>query len=492
MCFLTLGCDYTFPEPSVDDKAKVTDADLSKSVFVGGTLFSGLQDGALTTKSIENSVPNIFFNQIYGDSIAEMDFSPKVASENGFNIFENQSLTSNIGRYKLVYPTPDTADFTRVNTLGDPFAYQSPSNATYNFSFPKAQILDFTEANRNANPFLADFFGNTNRPMINEATDLAPTFFVLNLGFEDLLAYAINGAEGNQDQGTAASHVYGDIISEALFEAKLNEVINAFYAANPNAKGALMNIPNFLNFPYFIEVRFDITPYVIKTPLYNKLLQKANMYNNELENYYLQNPSIPYEQRRTALDFASDRQYNWGILVTDRDMTNANGHNGQPLPKVRHAERDERIFISTETKLNKSKGHFPENALSESEYLKRSELVLIKNKISAFNQIISNVVAQSNGKLSLVDTHTYFETLYDGLDLFLNKRADGIVVDGVLFYPGIEKNGIFTSDGLNLNPRGNALIVNKIIESLNSGFNGNIPYVNVNAFSGTEIHLSDN
>lgn len=492
ICAIILGCDYSFPEPSIDKDREISDADLSKTVFVGGTSLSGLENGALTSQSSEYSIPNIFLNQIYGDTIDNIDFSPKVDSENGFNIFENQSPSSNIGQYQLIYPSSDTADFTRVTTIGESFSYQNPNSAIYNYSFPKAQILDFTEANRNTNSFTTSFYGASNSSVITNAIDQSPTFFVLNFGYEDLLAYAINGAEGNQDQNVPENHVYGDLISETLFESKLNEVINAFYTSNPNSKGVLLNIPNFLNFPYFIEVSFDITPYVIGSPLYNQMFQKANIYNNELENYYQQNPNIPFEERRPPLDFAGDRQYNWGIVITDRELDNANGYNGQPLPKIRQALRGERIFLSVETELNKSKGHFPGNALSEAEYLKVSELEFISNKINAFNQIISNIVAQSNGRIKLVDTNSYFNSLYEGLDLFLNKRANGVTVDGVLFYPGIEKFGIFSSDGLNLNARGNTLIVNKIIETLNKEFNGTIPFVDVNAFRGTEILPANN
>lgn len=491
-CLLTLGCQYTFPEPVVDKTGSLNNADLSNTAFVGGTLFSGLQNGALTSELSVYSIPQIFLNHITNNADDDgMEFSPKVSSENGFNIFENQSLTSDIGQYKLVYPTPDTVDFARVTTNGSPFGYDNPNESISNYSFPKAQMLDFTETNRNENPFVSAFFNST-ESIISKVSNQSPTFFVMNPGYEDILAYAINGAVGNRDQNNAQNHIYEDLISENLFETKLTQMVEELWATNPNAKGALMNIPNFLNFPYFIEVKFDITPFVNGSPLYAQMVQKANIYNNELSNYYQQNSHIPFDERRPPLDFAGDRIYNWGIIVTDEELGDVEDSFGNPLPKIRHALRGERIFYPVETKLNKSKGHFPENALSEKEYLKVSDLEFIENRINSFNEVINRVVAQSNGRLGLVDVNSYFDLLFEGLDLFLNVRADGVEIDGVLFYPGIEKLGIFSADGLNLNARGNALIVNQIIESLNAEFNGSISHVDVHQFPGTSILPSGN
>ena len=63
-------------------------------------------------------------------------------------------------------------------------------------------------------------------------------------------------------------------------------------------------------------------------------------------------------------------------------------------------------------------------------------------------------------------------------------------IEGVNFFPGISKFGIFSADGLNLNPRGNALMTSILIETLETTFGGDLKNVNPNAYKGTPIRAA--
>lgn len=484
--FFLFGCSYEFPEPNTSELGELENANLENTVFLGSTWFSGVNNGALTTNSSKFSLPQILHNHLLDNKNSEwLTVSPSVETINGFNIYENNDLTGNIGQYALVYPSKDASLFQRIETSGEPFGYSNNDEVLANLSFPYAQISDFTEDNSN-NPFIASFFSDGSS-LLSKAVAQTPTFFVLNLGFEDILSYSTAGADGNINSNSLVNFTYEDALSETLFENKLEEVVETLLDSDINVKGALFNIPNFLNFPHFIEVGYDITPFIIQTPLYQEVSAKANEYNSALDSYYARNPDIPFAERRPYLDFALDRAYKWGILVVDEDLPDAFYSNGQPIPKVRHMTRKERVFYSVRNQLNVDKGHFPTNALTESEYLKESDIDEILNKIDSYNAIIQDIVAQSDDRLALVDVHGYYEELYDGLDIFLGKRPEGVEIEGVSFFPGISRFGIFSADGINLNPRGNALITSLLINTLESKFGGDIRDINPNNFQGTPI-----
>lgn len=482
MMALTISsCSYEFPEVPEEVLGQLENADLTNPVFIGSTAYSGISDGVLTSESIKFSVPELLLSSWRSLGTEELISSPTVASTVGSNLYE-----SNSGPYFLTYSNPDTTTFIRrIEEQGEAFVYDNSGASIKNFSFPRAQILDFTENGRTENSFKSSFLGNNNA-IVTTATSNAPSFFVLNLGLEDLMGFALSGGEGNPNQNSATAHVYADMLSPALFETKLNEVVNAFLTANPNAKGALVNVPDFLKFPFFSKVKFDITPYVINSNIPRDMRTQANIYNNRLIAYYQTNPGVPPNQRRPFLDFANDIQFQWGTLVIDNNLGDVVS-NGQTLPKARHTLANEIIFYSNETLLFDKIGQFPSNAISEDRYLKVADIVAINQRRAAYNQIIQSVVNASNGRLTLIDMKSYFDQLFQGFNPLLDNFGEGAVVNGATFLPVIGQFGIFSADGLNLNNRGNALLANQLVQKLNQDFSGNLKGIDANAFAGTPI-----
>lgn len=484
------SCKHEFPEVPEETIGSLENVDLSKTVFIGSSLFSGINNGALTNTNAPFSIPEILLDHL-DQSEEDATFSPFVDTENGFNIYENNQLAGSNGQYQLFFPSFDTTAFDRKVSNGDAFQYANSGSQISNYSFPKAQILDFTENGRNVNNFIPAFSSTGSSSLINSISSEAPSFFMMNMGYEDLLGYAINGGQGTSGEANPINHTYNDILSPAVFEQKLQDMVNSLLTANTEAKGALISIPDFLKFPFFIKVEYDVTPYIVdNTDLVTNVRNQAIIFNQRLNQFYNNNPGTPFEDRRPTLDFSEDIMFQWGILVED-DRLDEIVSSGTTIPKVRHVNNQELIFYSNEGFLDSSRGIFPTNALSESQYLRLDEIQELRNQISAYNQAIENVVANSNGRLVLIDIAAYFEELFEGLDRFLDRPADGTIVDGVPFLPIVGESGIFSADGLNLNARGNALLANRIITLLNTAFNGSLKNINPNSFRGTSIRLPD-
>ena len=485
LLLVVVSACYDFPQPVERPAGDLDAANLENTVFLGGSWFSGTHSGALTTDFVSYNIPDIFLNTLAQNDLTSWEsFSPSVETENGFNIYENAGLNGTTGQYLLEYPNLDTADFERVTTEGQAFAYSNANASVQNFSFPESGLISKTVTGTNE---FESQFGIVGNSVLSAAVASSPTFFVLDAGFEEMISFAQNGAEGDIDVSDAASFNNGDLPSVALFQEKLDEAVDAFLNSGTDVKGALINIPDVIKFPYFNEVWYDMTPYIENHPIINTVRIRAANYNGLLNFYYSQNPQVPFDERRKALLFDGDLAGNWGVIVEDPDLSEVFDINGVLLKPVRHTTRDERLVMTIEERLNKDLGNTPENALTPNQYLTIEELELIENRINAFNQIIAQKVADSNGRLVLVDNYSYFEELFDGLNLFLERKGRGFQVDGAPFLPIMGEFGVFSADGINLNPRGNALITNVIIDALNGSFAGNLQNVNPNNFAGTPL-----
>ena len=486
------ACKHEFPVVPAPQIGGLENADLSAPIFIGSSAFAGVMNGALSEPGMENSIPSMFMRVL---DMNDENVHPAINSANGFNIFENQTLTGNQGAYRLFYPALDTVGFLRETKPGDALQYENvDSDQLRNYAFPKTQLLDLTERNRTQNPFIGQFFTNQNISVLDRIVSQEASFFVLDLG-EELFGFALNGAEGSDNSTDVLLSTYSDLIDENLFQQKLDELTDVLLALDPNVKGAILNIPDFLKYPYFRKTRFDITPFILGTDFFlGKPISSdspwrtaapiASQYNRDLIEYYRQNPTIPSDQRRPFLDFGGDIKGNWGILVEDDDLAEV-VLNGNVIPKVRHVTRDETMFYFHEFLLGGLHGFLPTTAIPENQYLKQREIDLIRSKITTFNQIIDGVVQNSGGRLVKVDLNSFFEKMFVGTNNFFGSKGIGVRVDGVLLEPHISEFGIFSADGLFLNPAGNALITNEIIKAVNNQFGGDLKLLDPNSFPGT-------
>lgn len=476
------ACEYEFPDPVAITEPSA-DADFSNIVFVGGSRLAGIEDGALSIRGNQYAVPNLFLKEL-GFVASDQVVTPFVNSENGFNIYENADLNGTEGAYRVFFPSADTVFFKRELTNGTALAFDNAGNGALNsFSFPGASILDVTESGRSVNPYTNAFFDNS-QSILARATSANPSFFVLDLGYQDMLNFVLNGATGDMNAGVATAGV-ADLPSEAFFRTKLEEATNALLNQNANAKGVLINIPDFTLFPYFVRTSYDITPFVIADrPLQATVRGEAAAFNNSLIQFYQANPGIPSADRRPFIDYGADAAFNWGIMVEDNTLADVT-FNGNVIPKVRQLKIDDYMFYKSEQRLRTGYGMQVSNPVPNNGFISFEKGEEIKAKIAAYNAIIQDVANNSGGRLMVADTYTVFNQMTNGFNRLLGNAADGLNVDGVVLEPRISRFGVFSTDGLNLNPVGNAIVVNTIVNAINNNINGNLRQVNPNNLPGT-------
>ncbi|MDX1587262.1 MAG: hypothetical protein R3222_10970, partial [Balneolaceae bacterium] len=91
-----------------------------------------------------------------------------------------------------------------------------------------------------------------------------------------------------------------------------------------------------------------------------------------------------------------------------------------------------------------------------------------------YNLAIKEVVA-NNSRLYLLDLATLMERVFNG----------EVSYDGVYYTLEFGSQSIISADGYTLNPKGQALLANKLIKLLNSTFDSSIPLIDVNSLPGT-------
>jgi hypothetical protein len=100
-----------------------------------------------------------------------------------------------------------------------------------------------------------------------------------------------------------------------------------------------------------------------------------------------------------------------------------------------------------------------------------AEQAKIKASIDQYNVIIKGTATAQN--LAVADMNTY-----------LKSFATGMVFDGIKVSTTFVTGGLFSTDGVHLNPRGCSIAANYMIQAINSKYGSNIPQSNVTSYLG--------
>jgi hypothetical protein len=108
----------------------------------------------------------------------------------------------------------------------------------------------------------------------------------------------------------------------------------------------------------------------------------------------------------------------------------------------------------------------------------RNEFVLtdteqqyLATRIADYNEVIRNLASAHN--LALLETNTFYQNLYTGL-----------TYNGVAYSAQFVSCGAFSLDGIHLNAKGNALLANVFIQTINKHYGAKIPALNAGEFNG--------
>ncbi len=446
--FGALACLFTACKPSVNITVPPTagDADFRSYLAIGNSLTAGYADNSLYVTGQLNSYPERLFEQfaLIADRGAQGNFyQPLLHGDMGYPSARKElAMTygcngdTSLSPIDLSYFSADAQDAARYVSPG-------PNGQINNIAVPGIRIADYSFVSYGAvNPYAARFYnapstGTPQNELEYRVSNLHPTFFTMWLGANDVLGYATAGGQGD-GSGNALPPIpnfynRNDITPTPVFDTNYGRAVAT--AISTGAKGALINIPDITKIPFFTTIPA------------NGLVLTRQSQADSLTAFY-----------SNTLKYVFTLGANYFIV---RDN----------LGNLRQAVPGELILLTTPKDSLTCAGWGSYKAIPQQYVLTTEEIQNIKNATTRFNEKIAGYAFRNN--LALVDMYSYMSTI-----------ESGIVYNGVKYNSQYVTGGAFSLDGVHLNPRGYAIIANKIIETINAKYHSTIPPVNVNKYRG--------
>jgi lysophospholipase L1-like esterase len=408
------------------------DANFSHYVAIGNSLTAGYSDGALYKSGQESGYANLLAQQF--QTVGGGGFKiPLMADDLGVGFDGTTPVTKFVLRTKSdclgnISPSPVRAGTPSLLNL----AYIGGQGPYNNLGVPGAKSFHLLAPQFGSplggNPFYTRFASNPGTStVLTDALAQNPTFFTYWIGSNDALLYALDGGEEGTDS----------ITSYALFDGAVSNELAAL--TGTNAKGAIANIPDITAIPFFTTVP------------YNGLV--------------LTDPAAV-----TALN----ANYS-GLGITFHLGQNAFIITDSAAPGFRRQiHSDEYILLTVPQDSLKCKQWGSVKPIPGKYVLDAQETSAVNSAILHYNQSIFNFSTQYG--LAFVDVNQTIKQLKSGLTF-----------QGVTLTTQFVSGGAFSLDGIHLSPRGNAVVANQFIQSINSKFNAMIPLVDVSAYQGVQF-----
>ena len=413
---------FDVPDP---DKGNV---DVSNYVAIGSSMTAGYSNGGLYFIAQQNSYANLLAEQL--KLVGGGEFKIPYVSESSIGIGNTNNAPSILG---------DRTDCLGAVSLGpikiapqgdlsifssNVYNSQGPFN---NMGVPDVKVTDM-DINGYSNSFYSRMASSPSSSILSDAIGKNPSFFTVMLGLNDVLNYALKGAASE-----SITPINGSINNG--FEASINNVIDKLTANG--AKGVIANIPSIKSMAYF------------NTIAYNAL---------KLDSVTTANLNLYYGALSAPFSFTVG---NNGFIIQDASQ----------FLGFRQAQPDELILLNVPLDSIKCYKWGSLIPIPNKYVLTSDEINLIEDAITNYNSIIKNI-ANSKG-LGFVDANALF-----------SKIKTGYMYNGVSVNAAFVSGGAYSLDGLNLTPRGNALLANEFIKAINSTYNSSIPEIIATKYSG--------
>ncbi len=486
-CAVLSACNTDFEDPIEDASHSNGDADFSNFVSIGDSLTAGYADGALYLSGQENSYPAILSQQFA--KVGGGSFTQPLVSDNfggllvgGIaNLDTDGDGDADLGN-RLVLdaetrtPEPIAGDATTEAT--------SVLTGTFNnMGVPGAKSFHLLSpiygdsaglGAGTANPYFVRFASSSTTSMIADGVAQQPSFFVMWVGNNDVLSYATTGGIGiNQLDNSVPAATYGsnDITNPDVFAGVYAQLVGALTASNTDAKGVLINIPDISTIPYFTTVPHDAVPLDQTTA--DLLNSNYAQYNGGIAALLVGDPE---EVAKRTITFSAGQN---AVVILDEDLTDLTGSG---LPSMRQATANDLLVLTSRSKIGElvdpnadptaptSLRWGVSAPLIDGDVLIPSEIQAIDTARVAFNATIKSA-ADANDNLLFVDVAAVVEEL----------STTGIAYGTGFINATYATGGAFSLDGVHPTVRGYSVIANRIIDTINSGFNANIPKVNPGA-----------
>lgn len=420
-------------KPKLDEfKPSAGEANFSTYVALGNSLTAGYASGALYREGQLNSYPNLLAQQFQlagGGAFKQ----PLMLDDNGIGFTETfQPIPKRVLKYKQsclgdISLSPDTSGTVDLNNLAW-IGNQGPFN---NMGVPGAKsfhLLAPQLGGTGGNPYYQRFASNPGTSsVISDAVAQNPTFFTLWIGNNDVLLYAASGGEKGGESITPAGN----------FNGYLGAILNTLKTTG--AKGAIANIPNVTDIPYFTTV-----PY------------------NGLE--------LTDQTKVTALNSAYSQlgiTFTLGANPFIIEDSLAPGY-------LRQIKSSEYLLLTVPQDSLKCKGWGSLKPIPAKYVLDEQEVTAVQSAIAQYNVSISDYANSFN--LALVDANTLMKNLKSGLTF-----------EGTTLTTTFVSGGAFSLDGIHLTPIGNAVVANEFIKAINMKYSAQVPLLNVSSYHGIEF-----
>lgn len=493
------------PVPDFSFDANPGTADFSKTVNIGNSLTAGFMDGALYDLGQQNSIGVMLNRQLQSVGAQQQFNQPDINSANGFNASaSNPGAGVILGRFKLDPTIPGPSPLVQGELPGE---FQGDRAAIHNFGVPGIQVGQLltpatgTPGAPGLNPFYARFASNPGTSTIlGDVIAAQPTFFTLWIGNNDVLGYALSGATNP-----------GVFTSVADFQERFGATVNTLMA-NTQAKGLVADIPSILAIPLFRAVPYNAVP------LDQATADQLNAAFAALNGFYAAiaaNPLVPFTEADRVQRSVSFQAGANPVLVHDPGLEDLTPILDllQSIGQISAAERaalqpyvqarqltvnsqtgPELLLLSAATQIGTLAD--PSNPLSQigivvplpaQFHLTAADIVEIETRRQTFNGIMQqtvNAVNQAAGETRLAFYNTNaagssFTNLW-GLD----GSQVGINIGPQRLMPDFSPAGVFSTDGVHPNSRGNALVVNDMIRTIEQAFGASIPRLSASEILG--------
>lgn len=464
---LVVGCD-TDISGSFGEDPNPGSADFSAFVAFGDSFTAGYADGALYRHGQESSFPAIMAQQFALVGGGEFDQPLMEPGKTG-------SLTLSmvdLGRSDrlVLAPNPvldpdrpavplpiDPTDTAAIDT-------RLPGAGMFNnMGVPGAKSFNATDiaygnlnigaiAGMTANPYFARFASDNVVRMLDDAMSQVPSFFILWLGNNDILLYALDGADPTKN-GESITGIGPFTVAYDTVLTGLNTV---------NNKGVLVNIPDVTTLAYFTTVPYDAITMDAATAAsaqasydmgYNLIIAASALSQDEKDQR-----TITFSEGQNA------------VVILDESLTILGGG----IPNLRQTTaRDfivlpaSRIIDTEQTPGNPATVWGVGTPLEDDDVLTENEVEMeIEPAQIAFNGVIK-ARADADPDILYFDADAFFTEL----------STTGILYGSGGISSTFGQGGGISLDGVHPTARGYAVIANEMFKVINSGFGGYIPPV---------------
>lgn len=487
-------------EPTVTDPGN---ADFSTFISIGNSLTAGMMDAALYDESQYYSLGAVLARQLQPDAFNQ----PDIKSENGYNtLFSTDDQI--FGRLKL--DASGTPEVPSPTMNGDPITdYTGDRSALHNFGVNGIQVGDLldpdlgTPGSETFNRYYERFASEPGiSTILEDAIHTDPTFFMLWMGSNDILRYITAG-------GTNPDH----LTDPADFQRDYRQVIESLMNQT-GAKGFVATIPQILEVPLLTTIPYDVVELdAITAGFLNLVLEEYNDVldllgehldwdPNDIQRRKVvyragKNPVFMTDPGLASLAEPFDQLLAAGLITAEERETLR--YYEQARPMVTNPETGpERVILTAFLVLGTPGQSNPSAPLGVAEPLppqhtiSTQKLIMLEERRLELNQIIRNEIDAANSdsvRIALYDTDSVNSVF---TDLFgIRAGQTGTLVQGEYLEADFGINGVFSTDGVHPNARGNGLIANDFIDTIEYTFESVIPRIDVLKLPGVSLCEGD-